>query len=119
MPLAMYSTLYDINDLEKVVTRCRDIYARTNEATAESSAAATGGATASTPFSSIKEENALFYMEDGNGQKQKPFKPHVTPQERGKKRGRGGSRGGKGKGQQRSYPQKQNNFNRGQSNTGG
>ena len=25
MPLAMYSTLYDINELDKVVTRCRDI----------------------------------------------------------------------------------------------
>ena len=36
-------------------------------------------------------------MEDGNvsGQKQKPFKPHVTPQGRGMKRGRAGGRGGK------------------------
>ena len=119
MPLAMYSTLYDNNDLEKVVTRCRDIYARTNEATAESSAAATGGATAFTPFPSIKEENAIFYMEDGNGQKQKPFKPHNTPQGKGKKRGRGGGRGGKGRGQQKGNNQRQNNFNRGQSTRGG
>ena len=113
MPLAMYSTLYDISELDKVVTRCRDIYAKSNEATAEASAAAAGGATASTPFTSIKDD-ALFFMEDGsmNGQKQKPFKPHVTPQGRGKKRGRGGGRGGKGRGQQKGNNQKQNNFNR-------
>ena len=105
MPLAMYSTLYDIHDLEKVVTRCRDIYAKSNEATAETSTA-TGGATAANPFTSIKDE--FFYIADGatNDQKQKPFKPHVTPQGRGKKRGRGGGRGGKGRGQQKSYPQK-------------
>ena len=30
MPLAMYSTLYDIHELDKVVTRCRDIYAKSN-----------------------------------------------------------------------------------------
>ena len=63
MSFAMYSTLYDINDLDKLVTRCRDIYARSNEASAESSTPATGGATAPTPFTSVKEENALFYME--------------------------------------------------------
>ena len=96
MPLAMYSTLYDIHDLDKVVTRCRDIYAKSIDATAESSTA-TGGAAAANPFTAIKDE--FFLMDDGavNAQKQKPFKPHVTPQGRGKKKGRGGSRGGKGR----------------------
>ena len=119
MPQAMYSTLYDIHDLDKVVTRCRDIYAKSIDATAESSTA-TGGATAANPFSAIKDE--FFFMDDGavNAQKQKPFKPHVTPQGRGKKKGRGGSRGGKGRGgQQRGNNPRQNNFNRGQSNRGG
>ena len=79
MPLAMYSTLYDIHDLDKVVTRCRDIYAKSTEATAESSTV-TGGAAAANPFSAMKDE--FFFMDDGavNAQKQKPFKPHVTPQ---------------------------------------
>ena len=36
MPLAMYSTLFDIHELDKVVTRCRDIYAKSIDATAES-----------------------------------------------------------------------------------
>ena len=53
MPLAMYSTLYDIHDLDKVVTRCRDIYAKSIDATAESSIA-TGGAAAANPFTAIK-----------------------------------------------------------------
>ena len=119
MQLAMYSTLYDIHELDKVVTRCRDIYAKSIDATAESSTA-TGGATAANPFSAMKDE--FFFMDDGavNAQKQKPFKPHVTPQGRGKKKGRGGSRGGKGRGgQQRGNNPRQNNFNRGQSNRGG
>ena len=119
MPLAMYSTLYDIHDLDKVVTRCRDIYAKSIDATVESSTA-TGGAAATNPFTAIKDE--FFFMDDGavNAQKQKPFKPHVTPQGRGKKKGRGGSRGGKGRGgQQRGNNPRQNNFNRGQSNRGG
>ena len=118
MPLAMYSSLYDIHDLEKVVTRCRDIYAKPNDVTAESSTA-TGGAAAANPFTSIKDE--FFYIADGstNGQKQKPFKPHVTPQGRGKKKNRDGGRGGRGKGQQRNNQQRQNDFQRGQSNRGG
>ena len=95
MPLAMYSTLYDIHDLDKVVTRCRDIYAKSIDATAESSTATGGAAAGLLPFTAIKDE--FFFMDNGavNAQKQKPFKPHVTPQGRGKKKGRGGSRGGK------------------------
>ena len=121
MPLAMYSTLYDIHELDRVVTRCRDIYARATDHTAESSTAtggATGGTAAANPFTSIKED--FFLMDDGTGnvQKQKPFKPHVTPQGRGKKKGRGGGRGGKGRGQQRGNYPRQNNFNKGQSNRG-
>ena len=55
MPLAMYSSLYDIHDLERVVSRCRDIYAKSTESTAESSTA-TGGAAAANPFTQIKDE---------------------------------------------------------------
>ena len=98
MPLAMYSTLYGIHELDKVVVRCRDIYAKSIDATAESSTA-TGGAAAANPFSAIKDE--FFFMDDGavNAQKQKPFKPHVTPQGRGKKKGRRGKgRGGQQRG---------------------
>ena len=121
MSLAMYSSLYDIHDLDKVVTRCRDIYAKPNDITAEASTA-TGGAAAANPFTSITSiKDDFFFIDDGaaNGQKQKPFKPHVTPQGRGKKRGRGAGRGGKGRGQQKSNNQRQNNFNRGQGNRGG
>ena len=68
MPLAMYSTLYDIHDLDKVVTRCRDIYAKANETTTETSTA-TGGAAAASPFSTMKDD--FFYIGEGgaNGQK--------------------------------------------------
>ena len=117
----MYSSLYDIHELDKVVTRCRDIYAKPH-VTAESSTV-TGGAAAANPFTSINAiKDEFFFMDDGavNAQKQKPFKPHVTPQGRGKKKGRGGGRGGKGRGgQQKGNNPRQNNFNRGQSNRGG
>ena len=64
---------------------CRDIYAKANEATAETSTA-TGVAAAAYPFTSIKDD--FFYIGEGNTncQKQKPFQPHVTPQGRGKKK---------------------------------
>ena len=59
MPLAMYSTLYDIHDLERVVTRCRDIYAKSTENTAESSTPTGGAAAAANPFTQIKDEFLL------------------------------------------------------------
>ena len=62
MPLTMYSTLCDIHELNKVVTRCRDIYAKSIDATAESSTP-TGGAAAANTFSAIKDE--FFFMDDG------------------------------------------------------
>ena len=113
MPLVMYSSLYDIHELDKVVKRCRDIYAKPHDTTA------TGGAAAANPFTSINAiKDEFFFMDDGavNAQKQKPFKPHITPQGRGKKKGRGGK--GRG-GQQRGNNPRQNNFNGGQSNRGG
>ena len=87
-------------------TRCRDIYAKSTENTAESSTPTGGAVAAANPFTQIKDE--FFYRTDGgaNGdQKQKPSKPHVTPQGRGKKKNRGsGGRGGRGKGQQKKFP---------------
>ena len=61
MPLAMYSTLYDIHELDKVVTRCRDIYAKSIDATAESSTA-TGGAAAANPFTASKMNSSSWMM---------------------------------------------------------
>ena len=84
MPLAMYSTLYDIHELDKVVTRCRDIYAKSIDATAESSTA-TGGAAAANLFSAIKDE--FFFIDDGavNAQKRNlssPMSPHKEEERR-------------------------------------
>ena len=68
MPLAKNSSLYDIHDLERVVSRYRDMYAKSNESTAESSNVA-GGAAPANPFTQIKDE--FFYMADGGTTDQK------------------------------------------------
>ena len=87
IPLAMYSSLYDIHELDKVVTRCRDIYAKPNDITAESSTA-TGGAAAANPFTSINAiKDEFFFMDDGavnirSKNLSSPMSPHKAEERR-------------------------------------
>ena len=119
IPRSLAYSLYKVDSLDELVSAVRNQLAK---AKPPSSAGGATGTTANTsPFSAMKPADAAYFnIEDGNGQKQKPFKPNVTPQGRGKKRGRGG-KGGRGKGQnyQQRNDNRQNNQSRGQSYRGG
>ena len=119
IPRSLAYSLYKVDSLDELVSAVRNQLAKAKPI---SSAGGATGTTANTsPFSAVKPADAAYFnIEDGNGQKQKPFKPNVTPQGRGKRRGRGG-RGGRGRGQgyQQKNDNRQNNQGRGQSYRGG
>ena len=119
IPRSLAYSLYKVDNLDELVSAVRNQLAKAKPL---SSAGGATGATANTsPFSAMKPADAAYFnIEDGNGQKQKPFKPNVTPQGRGKRRGRGG-RGGRGRGQgfQQKNDNRQNGQGRGQSFKGG
>ena len=119
IPRSLAYSLYKYDKLDELVSAVRNQLAKAKPI---SSAGGATGTTANTsPFSAMKPADAAYFnIEDGNGQKQKPFKPNVTPQGRGKRRGRGG-RGGRGRGQnfQQRNDNKQNGQGRGQSFRGG
>ena len=119
IPRSLAYSLYKYDKLDELVSAVRNQFAK---AKLVSSAGGPTGTTANTsPFSAMKPADAAYFnIEDGNGQKQKPFKPNVTPQGRGKRRGRGG-RGGKGRGQgfQQKNDNRQNGQGKGQSFRGG
>ena len=118
IPRSLAFSLYKVTNLDELVSAVRNQLARSKPV---SSAGGATGTTGNTPFSAIKPAEASFFnIDDNNGQKQKPFKPNVTPQGRGKRRGRGG-RGGRGRGQnfQQRNDNKQNNLDKGQSFRGG
>ena len=119
IPRSLAYSLYKYDKLDELVSAVRNQLAKAKPVS--SAGGATGKTVNTTPFSAMKPSDAAYFnMEDGNGQKQKPFKPTVTPQGRGKRRGRGG-RGGRGRGQnfQQRNEYKQNGQNRGQSFKGG
>ena len=119
IPRSLAFSLYKVTNLDELVSSVRNQLARSNPPS--SAGGATGTTATTSPFSAMKPAEASFFnIEDGNGQKQKPFKPNVTPQGRGKRRGRGG-RGGRGRGQhfQQRNDDRQNNQGRGQSFRGG
>ena len=119
IPRSLAYSLYKVDKLDELVSAVRNQLAKSKPT---SSAGGASGITSNTsPFSAMKPADAAYFnVEDGNGQKQKPFKPNVTPQGRGKRRGRGG-RGGRGRGQnfQQRNDNRQNNQGRGQSFRGG
>ena len=98
MPIEMYTTLYAVTDLDKIITTVKDIYAKpVNKSTTPQDPSATATPSA-TPFSAMKGVGSDQYMYlqpqgDGRG---KPFKPYVTSQGRGRGRGRGGRGRGRG-----------------------
>ena len=100
MPMEMYTSLYDEEDLDKIITKVRDIYAKPFKKGQAAASTSTAGVPSATPFSSMTDQ--YMYLQGANGDnKQKPFKPYVTPQGRGRGRGRGGrgrGRGGRGRG---------------------
>ena len=91
MPMAMYTSLYDEENLKKIITKVRDIYARPHikaQIAAEAAASAsTAGVPRATPFNQMTDQ--YMYLQGNGDKKQKPFKPYVTPQGRGRGRGRG------------------------------
>ena len=119
IPRSLAYSLYKYDKLDELVSAVRNQLAKAKPI---SSAGGATGTTANTsPFSAMKPADAAYFnIEDGNGQKQKPFKPNVTPQGRGKRRGKGG-RGGRGRGQnfQQRNDHKQNGQGKGQSFRGG
>ena len=98
--MAMYTSLYDEENLEKIITKVRDIYARPHikaQIAAEAAASAsTAGVPSATPFKQMTDQ--YMYLQGNGDNKQKPFKPYVTPQGRGRGRGRGGRGRGRGRG---------------------
>ena len=120
IPRSLAFSLYKVTNLDELVSSVRNQLARSKPV---NSAGGATGTTATTPFSAMKPAEASFFnIDDNNGQKQKPFKPQMTPSGRGKRRGRGG-RGGRGRGQnfqqRNDNKQNQNNQDRGQSFRGG
>ena len=100
MPMDMYTSLYEMSDLEKIITKVRDIYARLVTKTADASGGTPSAVPSATSFSAMQSMGAEQYMymqAQGTYDKQKPFKPYVTPQGRGRARGRGRSRRGRGR----------------------
>ena len=114
MPMDMYTSLYEVTDLEKIISKVRDIYARPVTKSAESTTT-TPAVPSATPFSAmqgISAEQYMYLQSQGGDNKQKPFKPYVTPQGRGRSRGRG--RGGRGRGRGRGGFQENRFQGRGQ-----
>ena len=115
MPMDMYTSLYEVTDLEKIISKVRDIYARPVTKSTESTTATPAAVPSATPFSAMQGMSAEQYMylqSQGGENKQKPFKPYVTPQGRGRSRGRG--RGGRGRGRGRGGSQENRFQGRGQ-----
>ena len=97
--------MYDEENLEKIITKVRDIYARphikTQIAAEAAASASTAGVPSATPFNQMTDQ--YMYLQGNGDNKQKPFKPYVTPQGRGRGRVRGTAQGsgfqGVGRGQ--------------------
>ena len=97
MPMEMYTSLYDEEDLEKIITKVRDIYSKPVHKGQTAGATSSANVPTATPFNATTEQ--YMYLQGANGDiKQKPFKPYVTPQGRGRGRGRGGRGRGRGRG---------------------
>ena len=118
IPRSLAYSLYKVTSLDELVSSVRNQLAKSKPPS--SAGGATGTTATTSPFSAMKPADVTFFnIEDGNGQKQKPFKPNVTPQGRGKRRGRGG-RGGRGRGQNfQKNDNRQGGQGRGQSFRGG
>ena len=114
MPREIYGTLYYMDDLAEVINFCKDYFSKNpRDQKDEASTAPDKGASALTPFSkitssaqpldfqqSLTQLTENLYKLDFN---QKPYKPTIYPQGRGRGRGRGNGRfQGRGGGQ-RSY----------------
>ena len=83
MPMEMYTSLYDEEDLDKIITKVKDIYAKPFKKGQAATSTSTAGVPSATPFSLMTDQ--YMYLQGANGDnKQKPFKPYVTPQGRGR-----------------------------------
>ena len=129
MPKEIYSTLYYMDDLAEVINFCKDYFSKSpRDRDEETTSSPDKGATALTPFSKIKtveqptdightlnQISESLYKLDFN---QRPYKPTLYPQGRGRGRGRGNGRF-QGRGNQRSFqPYYQNQQRRGRGRGG-
>ena len=129
MPREIYGTLYYMDDLAEVINFCKDYFSRNpKDQDDEITPSPDKGATGITPFSKIKavespgdightlnQISESLYKLDFN---QRPYKPTIYPQGRGRGRGRGNGRF-QGRGNQRSYqPYNQNQPRRGRGRGG-
>lgn len=102
MPTAIYSTLYDIDNLHKCITMVKDIYAKNPAELHRQAAAVASGGTPS-PFTAIQSKmgktqldyNQISEVMNALELQNKPYKPQIAPRANGRGRGaRGrGSRG--------------------------
>ena len=83
MPMAMYTSLYDEQNLEKIITKVRDIYARPHikaQIAAEAAAnASTAGVPSATPFNQMTDQ--YMYLQGNGDNKQKPSNLMSHPKE--------------------------------------
>ena len=83
IPRSLAYSLYKVTNLDELVSAVRNQLAKSKPS---SSAGGATGTTATSPFCAMKPADAAYFnIEESNGQKQKPFKPNVTPQGRGKR----------------------------------
>ena len=86
MPMAMYTSLYDEENLENIVTKVRDIYARPHikaQIAAEAAAAnaSTAGVPSATPFNQMMDQ--YMYLQGNGDNKQKTLQTLChTPRKR-------------------------------------
>ena len=113
MPREIYGTLYYMEDLAEVINFCKDYFSKNpRDQKDESSSVPDKGATALTPFSKITSSGQPLDFQQSLTQltenlykldfNQKPYKPTLYPQGRGRGRGRGNGRF-QGRGGQRSF----------------
>ena len=115
MPKEIYGTLYYMDDLAEVINFCKDYFSRSPKDQKNDTESSTDkGATAMTPFSKITSSQGApdigqtlqqltenLYKLDFN---QKPYKPTLYPQGRGRGRNRGNGGGRyQGRDNQRGY----------------
>ena len=129
MPREIYGTLYYMDDLAEVINFCKDYFSRNpREQEDEINPSPDKGATTLTPFSKMKaiespadightlnQISESLYKLDFH---QRPYKPTLYPQGRGRGRGRGNGRF-QGRGNQRPFqPYNQNQPRRGRGHGG-
>ena len=62
MPMDMYTSLYEVTDLAKIISKVRDIYARPVTKSTKSTTATPSAVPSATPFSTMQGMSAEQYI---------------------------------------------------------